>query len=142
PTKQVKIMRKRIALSISLLAFCSVWLFAQVREFRPVSEAMLRNPAPGDWLNWRRTDNAWGYSPLEQINRQNVNQLQLAWSWAMAQCGATERPPVVYRGHVVPAESAWRRSSAGGSDGRFDLAVPATSQPAGAGACRRQWWWW
>ena len=25
-------------------------------------QRMLRNPAPGDWLNWRRTDNAWGYS--------------------------------------------------------------------------------
>src|SRR5262245_17249050 len=91
-------MRKRIALSISLLAFCSVWLFAQVREFRLVTEAMLRNPAPGDWLNWRRTDNAWGYSPLEQITRQNVNQLQLAWSWAMDDTGANEATPLVYDG--------------------------------------------
>ena len=49
---------------------------------------MLRNPAPGDWLNWRRTDNAWGYSPLDQISRQNVGQLQLAWSWAMDDTGA------------------------------------------------------
>src|SRR5689334_20562707 len=30
---------------------------------------MLQNPAPGDWLMWRRTLNGWGYSPLEQINR-------------------------------------------------------------------------
>src|SRR5215813_12322747 len=91
-------MRKRIALSISVLAFWSVWLFAQVREFRPVTEAMLRNPAPGDWLNWRRTDNAWGYSPLDQINRRNVQQLQLAWSWAMEDTGAQEATPLVYNG--------------------------------------------
>src|SRR5438876_4096495 len=74
------------------------WLVAQVKDFRPVTEAMLRNPAPGDWLNWRRTDNAWGYSPLDQINRQNVTQLQLAWSWAMDDTGANEATPLVYDG--------------------------------------------
>ena len=73
-------------------------LFAQVKEFRPVTETMLRNPAPGDWLNWRRTDNAWGYSPLDQINRQNVTQLQLAWSWAMDDTGANEATPLLYDG--------------------------------------------
>ena len=73
-------------------------LFAQVKEFRPVTETMLRNPAPGDWLNWRRTDNAWGYSPLGQINRQNVSQLQLAWAWAMDDTGANEATPLVYDG--------------------------------------------
>jgi alcohol dehydrogenase (cytochrome c) len=59
---------------------------------------MLRNPAPGDWLNWRRTDNAWGFSPLDQINRQNVHQLQLVWSWAMDDSGAQESAPLVYDG--------------------------------------------
>jgi alcohol dehydrogenase (cytochrome c) len=67
-------------------------------SFSPVTEAMLRNPAPGDWLNWRRTDNAWGYSPLEHINRQNVSQLQLAWSWSMDDTGAQEAAPLVYNG--------------------------------------------
>ena len=92
-------MRTRIALSISMMAcWGGIYLFAQVREFRPVTEAALRNPSPGDWLNWRRTDNAWGYSPLDQINRQNVHQLQLAWSWAMDDTGANEATPLVYDG--------------------------------------------
>src|SRR5215475_11649202 len=91
-------MKTRI-LSLSMIALCGgVWLFAQVKEFHPVTEAMLRNPSPGDWLNWRRTDNAWGYSPLDQITRQNVNQLQLAWSWAMDDTGANEATPLVYEG--------------------------------------------
>jgi alcohol dehydrogenase (cytochrome c) len=84
-------MKIRLVLSILLL-------FAQAKDFRPVTEAMLRNPAPGDWLNWRRTDNAWGYSPLDQINRQNVSQLQLAWSWAMDDTGANQPTPLVYDG--------------------------------------------
>jgi len=92
-------MRTRIAISMSMIAFWGgVYLFAQVREFRPVTEAALRNPSPGDWVNWRRTDNAWGYSPLDQINRQNVHQLQLAWSWAMDDTGANEATPLVYDG--------------------------------------------
>src|SRR6266852_9806112 len=92
-------MKVRFAFSISItMLLGSLWLMAQVKNFRPVTEAMLRNPAPGDWLNWRRTDNAWGYSPLDQINRQNVSQLQLAWSWAMDDTGANEATPLVYDG--------------------------------------------
>jgi len=92
-------MRMRPAALIPVLMLLStLWLTAQVRDFRPVSEAMLRNPASGDWLNWRRTDNAWGYSPLDQINRQNVNQLQLVWSWAMRDTGANEATPLVHDG--------------------------------------------
>ena len=92
-------MRTRYTLSISLVIVVGILcVFAQVKEFRPVTETMLRNPAPGDWLNWRRTDNAWGYSPLDQINRQNVTQLQLAWSWAMDDTGANEATPLVYDG--------------------------------------------
>ena len=45
-------MRVRLACLISILVMSgSLWLVAQVKDFRPVTEAMLRNPAPGDWLN-------------------------------------------------------------------------------------------
>src|SRR5215469_13605673 len=92
-------MTRRFVFSISVtVLLASLWLTAQVKDFRPVTESMLRNPAPGDWLNWRRTDNAWGYSPLDQINRQNVHQLQLTWSWAMDDTGAGEATPLVHVG--------------------------------------------
>src|SRR5215472_7997216 len=93
-------MRLKLAAATSVFAvFVSFWLGAQVvKDFRPVTETMLRNPAPGDWLNWRRTDNAWGYSPLNPINRENVSKLQLAWSWAMDDTGAQEATPLVYDG--------------------------------------------
>jgi alcohol dehydrogenase (cytochrome c) len=92
-------MKRRFVFSISIIALLGCgWLMAQVKDFRPVTEALLRNPAPGDWLNWRRTDNAWGYSPLNQITRQNVTQLQLVWSWAMDNTGAQEATPLVHDG--------------------------------------------
>jgi alcohol dehydrogenase (cytochrome c) len=92
-------MRLRFAMSMSVAALVgSLGLVAQVKDFRPVTEAMLRKPDAADWLNWRRTDNAWGYSPLDRINRQNVQQLQLAWSWAMDDTGANEATPLVHDG--------------------------------------------
>lgn len=92
-------MKVRFVVSMSILVLVGgLWGVAQVKDFRPVTEAILRNPAPGDWLNWRRTDNAWGYSPLDRINRQNVQQLQLAWSWAMADTGSQQATPLVYDG--------------------------------------------
>ena len=30
-------------------------------EFVPVTDAMLQDPAPGDWLMWRRTLDGWGF---------------------------------------------------------------------------------
>ena len=56
---------------------------AQGRSVRPVTDAMLQNPSPDDWLAWRGTGKSLGYSPLTQINPGNVGQMQLAWSWAM-----------------------------------------------------------
>ena len=57
--------------------------FASVDGFDPVSDAELLSPSPGDWLHWRGNPSSWGYSPLEQINTQNVGDLQLAWVWQM-----------------------------------------------------------
>ena len=91
------IARSLFFLSIGLM-LASPAFSAQVPDFRPVTEETLSNPDPGDWLNWRRTDNAWGYSPLDEIDRENVGQLQLAWSWAMDEGGAQEATPLVYDG--------------------------------------------
>jgi alcohol dehydrogenase (cytochrome c) len=65
--------------------------------FVPVTDKMLANPDPADWLMWRRTWNSWGYSPLAQINKTNVRQLTLAWSHAMTP-GIQEGTPLVHGG--------------------------------------------
>lgn len=62
-----------------------------------VSRAMLEQPPPEDWLMWRRTADAWAYSPLDQINRGNVDKLTLAWALAM-EAGAQEATPLVHHG--------------------------------------------
>ena len=67
------------------------------QKFEPVTDEMLQNPDPADWLNWRRTLDGWGYSPLDEINRDNVYQLQLVWSWQMRP-GLSQPTPLVYNG--------------------------------------------
>ena len=63
----------------------------------PVTEDLLRNPPDGDWLMWRRTYNDWGYSPLAQINKDNVANLRVAWTWSLTS-GVTEIAPIVHDG--------------------------------------------
>ncbi len=55
-------------------------LAQRLSSLTPVSEAMLAAPPEGDWLMWRRTFDAAGYSPLRQIDRGNVQRLRQAWT--------------------------------------------------------------
>ncbi|MCY4660339.1 MAG: PQQ-binding-like beta-propeller repeat protein [Acidobacteria bacterium] len=63
----------------------------------PVTDAMLRDPDPADWLMVHRTYDFQGFSPLDQINRDNVAGLRLAWMRAMDE-GAQEIRPLVHDG--------------------------------------------
>jgi alcohol dehydrogenase (cytochrome c) len=71
---------------------------AQTRaEFVPVTDAMLQNPDPADWLMWRRTLDSWGHSPLSEIDRENVADLKMVWTRALGP-GLQEGTPLVYDG--------------------------------------------
>jgi quinoprotein glucose dehydrogenase len=51
---------------------------------------LVRGNAPGEWRYWGA--DAWStrYSPLDQINASNFNQLQVAWRWNAAEDGEDE----------------------------------------------------
>lgn len=68
-----------------------------LEQWRPVSAAMLNDPEPQNWLSWRRTLDGQGHSPLKQINRRNVDRLQLAWVIAMRE-GSNQTTPLVHDG--------------------------------------------
>ncbi len=63
----------------------------------PVTDDMLANPDPADWLMWRRTLNSWGYSPLNQITRANVARLRMVWTRGIGP-GVQEATPLVHNG--------------------------------------------
>jgi alcohol dehydrogenase (cytochrome c) len=72
----------------------------EVRNFVPVTDAMLRNQDPGDWLMIRRDYRASNFSPLTQITSGNVKNLRLVWSWAMSEGGTSQPAPIVHNGTV------------------------------------------
>lgn len=67
-------------------------------DFVPVTDEMLSDPDPADWLMWRRTLDSQGFSPLEQINRDSVGDLELAWSLPLEDTPSQEGIPLVYDG--------------------------------------------
>ena len=73
-------------------------VFAQEADrIRPVTDAELENPSPDEWLMWRRTLDGWGYSPLDQVDRDNVADLQMVWSRALTP-GRQQGTPLVRDG--------------------------------------------
>ena len=66
-------------------------------ELSPVTDAMLADPPPGDWLSWRRTRNSHGYSTLDQVTRGNVADLKLEWSISVRP-GNHQTTPLVHDG--------------------------------------------
>ena len=90
------------SVSFLLLVGCLSWfvstgILAQTDEFVPVTDAMLQDPPEDEWLMWRRTLDSWGYSPLDQIDRTNVDKIRMVWSRALAP-GLQQGTPLVYDG--------------------------------------------
>ena len=101
-------MRSYVAGAWLLFAFAAVAgpspadgqsTFVPVTEtgFVPVTQEMLENPPASEWLMFRRTLDSWGYSPLDQIDRENVHQLSLAWAREVG-VGTSEITPLAYNG--------------------------------------------
>jgi len=106
---------------------------AQEKPFHPVTEAMLLDPEPADWPNWRRTLDGWGYSPLKQITTQNVNRIQLAWSWGLSP-GISQPTPLVSNGMMFVPSPGGGVQTLDAANG--DLLWEYRARPAGDGAPR------
>ena len=103
---------------------------AQEDELVPITDAMLQDPDPDDWINWRRTLDGWGYSPLDQITTENVHRLQLVWGWSIGP-GLSQPTPLVHDGvmyipnpgngvHAVNAATGERLWQYAGNDERSE----------------------
>ena len=65
---------------------------------RPVSDSDLRAMPAADWLMIRGNYEAWNYSELDSITRDNVQGLTLQWVWSMTEGGYNEPAPIVRDG--------------------------------------------
>ena len=59
-----------LAVVATSAALSGVMAAAQSRDFTPVTDEMLRNPSPNDWVAWRGTTKSQGYSPLDSDQPQ------------------------------------------------------------------------
>ena len=86
-----------VSLTALLLASAGAAPHGQDGGIVPVTDAMLQDPPPEDWLMWRRTLDGWGYSPLDQIDRGNVGRLRMVWSRGLGP-GLQQGTPLVHDG--------------------------------------------
>lgn len=76
---------------------------AQVKQYSPVTQERLSNPEPKNWLMYRRTYDGQGYSPLNQITAQNVENLVPVWTFSTGLIEGHQAPPIVNDGVMFVA---------------------------------------
>jgi len=91
---------------------------------------------PGNWLTHGRTYSEQRFSPLAQINEQNVNRLGLAWYFDVDTNRGQEATPLVVDG-VMYFTTAWSKVVAldAASGSRLWLYDPRVPPAWGINAC-------
>ncbi len=95
-------IRTGVLTSAILMSAVVAELWAQAPDYEPVTAPMLLEPSPDDWLTYSRTYDNQRFSPLDQINRRNADQLRLAWSRGLSP-GIHEHIPLVHDGVLFVA---------------------------------------
>jgi alcohol dehydrogenase (cytochrome c) len=78
---------------------------ASNRPFRPVTAAMMSNPPASEWLQYRRTFDGHGFSPLTKITKANVGKLAPIWSFSTGLTKGHEVVPIYHDGVLVISAS-------------------------------------
>jgi quinohemoprotein ethanol dehydrogenase len=82
---------------------CAIALFAGVAHAAPADKALLANePDPRNWPAPGRTANETRFSPLDEIDRDTIGRLRLAWSLDLA-VGSAHSTPLAVDGVVYVA---------------------------------------
>ena len=68
-----------------------------IKNFDDISDQDINYPNENDWTSWRRTPLGFGYSPLKQVNKENVQKLKLSWSLTMNE-GSNQGTPLISQG--------------------------------------------
>jgi alcohol dehydrogenase (cytochrome c) len=97
---------------IAAIAACNTAAAQVATPLPPVTDEMLANPDPADWLMYSRTYDAQRFSPLDQINRGNVARLAKAWTVPLPE-GTIEIIPIVYRGIMYLSTPGGRGTGSG-----------------------------
>ena len=112
----------------------------EVKNYLPVTDEMLLKPDPADWLIVRGSYQGWNHSALAQINRDNVKDLRLVWSWSMNDSTQANEPtPLVHNGviYLMNTNSILQALDAKTGDLIWENQLrPPKNVPGGTGAMR------
>lgn len=103
-------MKRHVIWLTALLFCCSLGVTAAQAsiDYTPVTDERLLNPEPENWLHYRGTYDGWGYSPLDQVSTENVQNLVSAWAFSSGVDHNHEAPPIVNDG-VMFITTAYNR---------------------------------
>ena len=93
-------LMKKIVLGSGLLLWTSASFAQSLPPYNPVTQERLLNPEESNWLMYRGTYDAHGYSTLDQINIENVDELEMVWSFSTGLREGHQAPPIVNDGYM------------------------------------------
>src|SRR5688572_30352538 len=110
-----------------------ITIAGEVPNYVPVTDAMLKNPDPGDWLMIRRDYTATDYSPLKEITPANVKDLQLVYMHPMREGGTNQPAPIAHNGIIYLANTQGILQAIHGATGKiiWETKVQGTIAPRG-----------
>jgi alcohol dehydrogenase (cytochrome c) len=92
-----------LAATLAALAPLTPTAAQESRSYAPVTSARLVAPEAENWLMYRRTYDGWGYSPLDQIDTRNVEELTPVWTLSTGVREGHQAPPIVNDGVMFVA---------------------------------------
>ena len=118
--------------TISIIGFLVAALLFHVEAAHRTSDSA---PPQHDWTVYGGSDENDHYSSLSQINRQNVKQLQIAWSVDTEEKGGLETSPLVVDGvlyGITPSQKVLAVDAASGKViWKFDSGINGTQPDRG-----------
>ena len=108
-------MISRKILSASLFALLFISSCSEVSENKPQNNFSERvvtaDSEPQNWLTHGRTYSEQRYSPLDQIDKNNIGDLSLAWHYDLDTNRGQEATPIIVDG-IMYTSSAWSKVQA------------------------------
>ncbi len=111
----------------ALLGLSSLAIAQTAAQVTVVNEQSIANP-DAEWLSYGRDYQEQRFSPLDKVNRDNVDELDLAWSFKFETARGMEATPLVHNG-VIYVSTGWSHAYAldartGEELWHFDAKVP------------------
>lgn len=73
-----------------------------------ITNERLHNPESGDWMSYRRSYDVTAFSPLDDINRRNVDDMRVVWSYSMRDGSRWLATPIIANGLMFIGEGTGR----------------------------------